>query len=174
MTKKQLLEDIQHLKRRIKKSEKSLNTVFKDVESVIESRDSRDLRFSRMPDIETKLKDDLYKFAGFRSICLKKGEIIFNFTSVKDKQKENTQAIQIFIKDGKGYVGKWVMPMMVDINYMLKNINIENLKNIPPFIKSCKYNIDCYTLRQEQFLSLKVCVIRIEFLKIFSAYTANR
>lgn len=111
---------------------------------------------SRTQNVQVDLQYDLYRFAGFRCVKFRRDEFIFNFTSTSEEQMDNTHAIQIFVKNKKGNLGKWVMPMSIDMNYLLSKTPIDNLKNITVFIKSCKHNVDCYTVRQEQFLSLKV------------------
>lgn len=131
---------------------------FKDAERAIEPQDSKISHFSKITNVEVQLQHDLYKFAGFQCVKFKRGETIFNFTSANEQQKDNTYAVQVFVKDGKGSLGKWVMPMLVDINKILTKIPIDKLKNLTAFMKNCKHNINCYTVRQEQFLSLKVCL----------------
>jgi len=118
------------------------------------SKDSSHL--GRIPNVEIDLRNDLYRFAGLHCIKFRRDEFVFNFTSTNGEQKDNTHAIQIFIKDGKGSLGKWVMPMSVDMNYILTKTPIDKLKNLTAFIKNCKHNADCYSVRQQQFLSLKV------------------
>lgn len=109
----------------------------------------------RIPNVEVDLQNDLYRFAGFYCVKSRRDEFIFNFTSTNAEQKD-TYAVQIFVKDRKGNLGKWVMPMSIDMNYILSKSPIDELKNITVFVKNCKHNVDCYTMRQEQFLSLKV------------------
>jgi hypothetical protein len=61
-----------------------------------------------------------------------------------------------------------MMPVSVDMNQMLTETPIDDLKNLTSFIKNCKHNIDCYVVRQEQFISLKVClhVVEIDSIRI--------
>ncbi|XP_071565111.1 uncharacterized protein [Temnothorax nylanderi] len=159
--KERLRREIQELKCIIKQCEWSLQTLrFKDVEERVTERPLQSLDVSsqtrnRVPNVEVDLQNDLYRFAGFRCVKFRRDEIIFNFISTNEKQKDNTHAVQIFIKDGKGNLGKWVMPMSIDMNYILSKTPIDQLKNLTAFIKNCKHNVDCYTVRQEQFLSLQ-------------------
>ncbi|XP_071647204.1 uncharacterized protein [Temnothorax longispinosus] len=159
--KERLLREIQELKCIVKQCEWSLQTLrFKDVEERVtkrslQSRDVSSRTRNSVPNVEVDLQNDLYRFAGFRCVKFRRDEIIFNFTSTNEKQKDNTHAVQIFIKDGKGNLGKWVMPMSIDMNYILSKTPIDQLKNLTAFIKNCKHNVDCYTARQEQFLSLQ-------------------
>lgn len=113
--------------------------------------------------VEVDLQNDLYNFAGFHCVKFRKDEVVFNFTSMSERQKKNIYAIQFFIKDGKARLGKWIMPMSIDMDDMLTKIPLDKLQNLTPFIKSCKHDIDCYIVRQEQFLSLKVylCIMRM-------------
>jgi len=59
------------------------------------------------------------------------------------------------------------MPVSVDMNQMLAETPIDDLKNLTSFIKNCKHNIDCYVVRQEQFMSLKVCLRVMEIDSIY-------
>lgn len=113
----------------------------------------------KMPNVEVDLQNDMYRFAGLHCVRARRDEYVFNFTSTNGEQEDNTQAVQIFIKDGKANLGKWVMPMSIDMNYILSKTPIDEIKNIKSFVKSCKHNVDCYIVRQEQFLSLKVCTV---------------
>lgn len=157
-------EDIQELRWIIEKAEWALEMwKFKDAERKIEPRDPKTSHFSRIMNVEVQLQNDLYKFAGFRCVKFKRAETIFNFTSASEQQKDNTYAAQILVKDGKGNLGKWVMPMSVDMNEILTKTPINKLKHLTAFMKNCKHNINCYTVRQEQFLTLKVgvCIINM-------------
>ncbi|XP_012531955.1 uncharacterized protein LOC105834201 [Monomorium pharaonis] len=162
--KKKLLREIQDLKCIIKQCEWSLQALrFKDVENRVtekppESSEVPSGISSTQQNAQVDLQTDMYRFAGFHCIKFRRDEFIFNFTSTNGERKDNTYAIQIFIKDKKAHLGKWVMPMSIDMNYLLSKTPIDNLKNLPAFIKSCKHNVDCYTERQEQFLSLKECI----------------
>lgn len=160
--KEKLLREIQELRCIIKQCEWSLQAMrFKDVEKHVTKRPVQETlevssHTGRMPNVDVDLQNDLYKFAGFRCVKFRRDEFIFNFTSTNTEQK-NTSAVQIFIKDRKGSLGKWVMPMSIDMNYILSKSPVDELTNIATFIKNCKHSVDCYTVRQEQFLSLKVC-----------------
>lgn len=158
--KTKLHQEIKELRSIIKQCEQSLQTRFKDIEDHVTKKPLQNLEtfltFNKILNVQVDLKNDLYRFAGFRCVKFRKNESIFNFTSTNEKQKDNTQAVQILVKDGKGKLGKWVMPVSIDINNILSKTPIDKLKNLSAFIKSCKHNVDCYTVRQEQFLSLKV------------------
>jgi hypothetical protein len=144
---------------------------FKDVEKRVAEKFPRvpeaPSRFSRTQNVQVDLQYDLYRFAGFQCVKFRRDECVFNFTSTNEDQKDNTNAVQIFIKDEKASLGKWVMPMSIDMNYLLSKTPIDNLKNLSAFIKSCKHNVDCYSVRQEQFLSLKVYFCLIKIINIY-------
>lgn len=151
-----MLQEIQELKSIIKQYEWNLQTLrFKDVEERLSRNPKASSNFGKT-NVEFDLQNNLYRFAGFHCVKFRRDEFVFNFTSTNEKQKDNTYAVQIFIKDGKGKLGKWIMPMSIDMNYMLSKMSIDELKNLTSFIKNCKHNVDCYSTRKEQFLSLKV------------------
>lgn len=173
--KEKLLREIKELKCIIEQCERELDTVrFAYVEEHVSELQSLETpSYPReIPNVEVDLQNDLYNFAGLRCVKFRRDEIIFNFTSTSEHQKENIYTVQIFIKDRKGYLGKWIMPMSIDMNDMLTKIPIDKLENLTPFIKSCKHDIDCYIIRQEQFLLLKVylCVMRMSNIKLYIIY----
>ncbi|XP_050450561.1 uncharacterized protein LOC126851043 [Cataglyphis hispanica] len=156
--KKKLLREIQELECIIQKCEWELETLrFANVEKHISESQSWETpsRSKEIPNVEVDLQNDLYNFAGLRCVKFRRDEIVFNFTSTNERQKKDIYAIQIFIKDRKGHLGKWILPMSINVNDMLTKIPIDKLENITSFLKSCKHDIDCYIVRQEQFLSLK-------------------
>lgn len=164
--KKKLLREIQELECIIQKCEWELETLrFANVEEHISESQSWETpsRSKEIPNVEVDLQNDLYNFAGLRCVKFRRDEVVFNFISTNEQQKEDIYAIQIFIKDRKGHLGKWILPMSIDVNDMLTKIPIDKLENITPFLKSCKHDIDCYIVRQEQFLSLKVylCIMKM-------------
>ncbi|KYM77309.1 hypothetical protein ALC53_12290 [Atta colombica] len=152
-----LRQEIKKLRNIIKQHEQNLQTRFKDIEDHMTKRPLQNLEtsltFSKL--LNVALKNDLYRFAGFRCVKFQKDESVFNFTSTNEKQTDNTQAVQIFIQDEKTKLGKWIMPVSININNILSKTPIDKLKKLTAFIKNCKHNVDCYTARQEQFLSLK-------------------
>ncbi|KYN35927.1 hypothetical protein ALC56_09718 [Trachymyrmex septentrionalis] len=154
--KTKLRQEIKELRNIIKQHERNLQTRFKEIENHLTKRPlETSLTFSKILNVKVTLKNDLYRFAGFRCVKFQKNESVFNFTSTNEKQTDNTQAVQIFVKDGKTELGKWVMPVSININNILSKTPIDKLKKLSTFIKNCKHNVDCYTARQEQFLSLK-------------------
>lgn len=174
--KKKLLQEIKDLKCLIEQCERKLDTVcFAEMEKHMpKSLSLRNPSYSRrMPNVEVDLQNELYNFFGFRCTKFRRDEMIFNFTSTSKYEKNDIYAMQIIIKNGKGELGKWVMPMSFDVNDMLTKIPIDKIKNIGPFLRSCKHNIDCYIARQDQFLSLKEHTSHIKHCSLNSnmAYT---
>lgn len=131
---------------------------FKDVEEWLSEPASLNASptVKNLPNVDADLQNDLYRFAGLNCVNIKRNEVTFNFASNEQQAKS---AVQLFFKDGKAHLGKWVMPMSIDMNEILTNKPIDNLKNVTPFVRTCKHYIDCYTVRQQQFLSLKVFLL---------------
>ncbi|XP_011251333.1 uncharacterized protein LOC105248302 [Camponotus floridanus] len=155
--KEKLLREIKDLKCIIEQCERELDTVrFENVEEHVSELQRETPSHPReISNVEVDLQNDLYNFAGLHCVKFRKDEVVFNFTSTSERQKKDIYAIQFFIKDGKAHLGKWIMPMSIDMDDMLTKIPLDKLENLTPFIKSCKHDIDCYIVRQEQFLSLK-------------------
>ncbi|XP_020290893.1 uncharacterized protein LOC109858236 isoform X2 [Pseudomyrmex gracilis] len=157
--KKKLLRQIRELNSIIEQCKWSLETLrFKNVEGRLNEPASLNVPSSlkNLPNVDVDLQNDLYRFAGLNCVNVHGNEVTFNFVSTSNEQEaKNKYAVQMFIKDGKGHLGKWVMPMSIDMSEILAKTPIDSLKNLNPFVRTCKHYIDCYTERQQQFLSLK-------------------
>ncbi|EZA57296.1 hypothetical protein DMN91_002763 [Ooceraea biroi] len=164
--KEKLLREIQELESIVKQCEWNLETTrFRDVEKrATELLSSKTIpRRSKIPNVEVDLQNDLYRFAGLQCAQYRRQELIFNFNSMKEQWEDSIYALQIFLKNGKASLGKWVMPMSIDMNHLLTQTPIDDMKNLTSFLKNCKHNIDCYGVRQEQFLSLKERLSRMKY-----------
>lgn len=137
-----------------------MNTLcFKDIEEHITKLQmpTTQLDFDKIPNVKADLQNEMYNLAGFNCVKYHRNEFVFNFTTINGLQEKNTYAVQIFIKNGKGFLGKWVMPMSINMNDILTKTPIDKIKNINVFLKNCQRHINCYVQRQEQYLKFKVC-----------------
>ncbi|XP_011148716.1 uncharacterized protein LOC105188782 [Harpegnathos saltator] len=168
--KKRLLKEIQELRCIIEQSEWSMEMLrFKDAEHLIKPPQNSNIsHLGRVPNVEVQLQNDLYKFAGLHCAKFRRSEVVFNFSSTDEHQKDNAYAVQILVKDGKSSLGKWVMPMSIDMNQILTKIPIDKPSNLTAFAKYCKHNINCYTTRQQQFLSLKEHTLHMKHCALYS------
>nr|XP_012214439.1 PREDICTED: uncharacterized protein LOC105667299 [Linepithema humile] len=165
--KQKLLQDIKELKYTIKQLELQDTLCFKDIEEhVTKLQIPRYNHLRRIPNIEADLQNELHNFAGFNCVKYHRNEIVFNFTTPNKLQENNTYAVQIFIKDGKSFLGKWVMPMSIDMNNILTKTPIDKIENINVFLKNCQHHINCYLERQEQYLKLKKHTSHIKHCKL--------
>lgn len=162
--KERLLREIRDLKSMIKEYEWNLETLrFKDVErhyaAELQSlKSKRPLRHRKIPNVEVELQNDLYRFGGLYCTQARRQELVFNFSSSRQQHKDNTYMVQILLKDEKASLGKWVMPMSIDMSEILEKTPLDNINTLSSFIKNCKHHVDCYAARKEQFELLKVCV----------------
>lgn len=101
------------------------------------------------------LKNDLYRFAGMH--CVKFDNPIVIEFSAGDKVASNSLfSIEILQTDDQYKLGKWVMPMSIDLNNILSKYSLDSPKNLKKLLKSCKHYIDCYIYRRKQYYDLKV------------------
>ncbi|XP_035738010.1 protein PFC0760c-like isoform X1 [Vespa mandarinia] len=100
------------------------------------------------------LRNDLYRFAGI--YCVKSDKPIVIEFSAGDKVTSNSLfSIEILQIDNQYKLGKWVMPLSIDLNDILSKYPLDNPNNLKSFLKSCKHYIDCYTYRRKQYYDLK-------------------
>lgn len=119
--------------------------------------DNKDAKF-HIPNVQTELCYELYRFVGLR--CrefVESSRLVFEICSTEQNVTENdVYAVEILINEnGRGKLGKWVLPMSIDVQEILSKYPINNL-NIKHFVKTCKHHVDCYFCRLKQFKELQV------------------
>lgn len=109
-------------------------------------------------DVEMILRRDLYRFSGMQ--CVKcNGSFVFEMFSTNHVSSNDTYAVEILIDDdGRGKLGKWILPMAVDVQNIMSRHPIDDLNNIKQFLRRCKYHVDCYICRAKQLEELRVCL----------------
>ncbi|XP_012219794.1 uncharacterized protein MAL8P1.12-like [Linepithema humile] len=124
--------------------------------------DNKDAKFRKIPDVQTELCYEFYQFAGMQCVNCE-GGFVFEFSSTENFSKNDLYAVEILIDDnGRGKVGKWVLPMSIDISEILSRYPIDDLNSIKHFLKSCKHHIDCYMNRKEQAEKLQNLLLEIK------------
>ncbi|XP_076672141.1 uncharacterized protein LOC143371128 [Andrena cerasifolii] len=113
-----------------------------------------------IPNVNIKLQSELYRYSGLYCVEFSHGEHIFNFSPLNRYDKGNTFVVQILNKQNVGTLGKWIMPMSIDLDDLVSEFSISNLKNVPRFVRTCKHYIDCYVMRCQQFNALKDSICR--------------
>ena len=116
----------------------------------------------QVPNINIKLQSELYRYSGLYCVEISHKQYIFNFSPLNRYDKGNTFAVQILNKKNVGTLGKWIMPMSVDLNDLISEFPISKLKNIPRFVRTCKHYINCYMIRCQQFNALKDSICQIQ------------
>ena len=116
----------------------------------------------RVPNINIKLQSELYRYSGLYCVEFLHEQYIFKLSPLNRYDKKNTFAVQILNKKNVGTLGKWIMPMSVDLDDLISEFPISKLKNVPRFVRTCKHYIDCYMIRCQQFNALKDSVCEIQ------------
>ncbi|XP_050455924.1 uncharacterized protein LOC126853866 [Cataglyphis hispanica] len=118
------------------------------------THDSEAVRF-HIPDVQTELCHELYRFVGLRCRDIdQNSRFVFEINSTE--QNNEQYAIEILIdENGCGKLGKWVLPMFINVQEILSQYPIDNLNNVKYFLKSCKHHVDSYLCRLKQFKELQ-------------------
>lgn len=119
-------------------------------------RDNKEAISSKIPDAQKELCYELYRFAGLRCVY-SEGDFVFEISSTNNVTKNDLYAIEILTDDnGRGKLGKWMLPMSINVSEILSRYPIDDLNNIKHFVRSCKHHVDCYVCRKEQVDKLQV------------------
>lgn len=164
--KNKLKKQIEQLKSLILQIECSLDILkFKNTKCVFHSNLVNNLSTDEVPNINLQLKSELYRYSGFYCVKFSEEKYIFNFSPLSKYDRKNIFAVQILNNQKKGTLGKWVMPMGIDLNDLIFDFPITELRKIPHFLKICKQHIDSYFIRQTQYTAL---MVYINLLNLFS------
>ena len=186
--KKDSEKDRDEMKRRLMKQIKELKSIILEMEwssDIVKFGKTKPAYDSNIPEApinkdiykvsntNVKLQSELYRYSGLYCVESSNEQHIFNFSPLNKYDKENTFAVQILNKQNVGTLGKWIMPMSVDLDDLISEFSISNLKNVPRFVRTCKHYIDCYIIRRQQFNALKdsTCQIRNCTLQTNLGYT---
>ncbi|XP_034187469.2 uncharacterized protein LOC117607641 isoform X1 [Osmia lignaria lignaria] len=154
--KSKLRKQIENLKFLIYQTECNLGiSKFSNTECcIVESEVSNPVSPKKILNIDAQLESALYKYSSFYCVKYTKQECVFNFSSLNKCDKKNTFAVQILMNKEKITLGKWLMPMPIDLIDLMLELSIKELKDLPYFFKTCKHYNDCYFMRHEQFVAL--------------------
>ncbi|KAG7213300.1 hypothetical protein KM043_002599 [Ampulex compressa] len=164
-----LKTEIEQLKSLITRLEHNVKIPkFGDIKNITNPETDNILLSNKIPNVDIKIQNELYKYAGLYSSKCTKNEFVFKFRPSNRRDKDDTFAVQFFIQNGTATLGKWVMPMSVDMNNLASEIPIDKLKNVTPFLRACKHHIDCYWMRHKQFEALKSITSEIKNCTVHS------
>ncbi|XP_012147434.1 uncharacterized protein LOC100876775 [Megachile rotundata] len=167
--KNKLKKQTEQLKSIIYEMECSLGvTRFSNANCIIDSQTPKSTTSGKIPNVDIKLKSELYKYSGFYCTKCTKHEYVFHFSSSNHYDKKNNFGVQLFKKRDKVTLGKWVMPMPINLSALMSELSINHVAHVPNFLKKCKYYIDCYFIRHKQFSVLMDTVSRIKNCKLQS------
>ncbi|XP_017760066.1 PREDICTED: uncharacterized protein LOC108550743 [Eufriesea mexicana] len=160
--KQRLKEQIHQLKSIILQMEWNLDMIkFGNTKCVFPSSTSSDLN-TKIPDVNIQLETELHKYSGLHCVKFSAEEYVFHFTPPNKYDRENIFAVQILNNQGKGTLGKWVMPMGIDLNDIVSEYPITDLRNIPNFLRICKQHVNAYFVRQQQYIILMNTLSRLK------------
>lgn len=121
-----------------------------------------------MLDMRTEMRSDLYRFIGIRCTNCKH-RFVFEIANTDGVTWSDPYVVEILIDEyGRGKLGKWILPMSVDVQEILSQYPIDDLNNIRQFLKSCKHHVDCYICRAEQLKKLQVIRAKLWNFKLFA------
>lgn len=109
-------------------------------------------------DVQTELCHDIYQFAKVQCISFKRdSRFVFEISNSEYVMKNYLYTMEILVdNNGRGKLGKCVLPDFINVHNILWQYPIDNLNNVKYFLNSCKHNIDCYFYRLKQINELKV------------------
>lgn len=160
MQKKKLKREIFELKTMIARVERQNNDVtrFGELASMgltLPTDNAREIQTStRLPDVDSLFAREICTYLGFYCAKVTRNEYVFNFAG--SESGDETFSVQIQSNAGEVSLGKWVMPMSVDMKKIHEKTPIESLGMVKPFLKNCKHHVDCYRVRKKQFDEFKV------------------
>ncbi|XP_017798070.1 PREDICTED: uncharacterized protein LOC108579130 [Habropoda laboriosa] len=153
--KSRLKKQIDQLKSIILEIEWNLNILkFGKIECTFHPDTTDGLTIDNIPDVDIQLGSQLYRYAGLYCVKFSKEKYVFHFSCSNKYAKEDIFAVEILNNQDQGTLGKWLMPMAIDLEYLVSEVPIDNLKNVPHFLRTCKHYIDCYYIRHEQYTTL--------------------
>ncbi|XP_017878792.1 uncharacterized protein LOC108624185 [Ceratina calcarata] len=124
---------------------------------------------TQVQDINILLEHQLRELSGFSCAKFTRDEHVFHLSCSNKSSKKDMYAVQIINTKGKWSLGKWTMPMGIDLDYLVSQNPINEVKNIPRFLKLCKLHLDAYCMRHEQYIALKDIVSRTKNCKLQSS-----
>ncbi|XP_070162498.1 putative histone-lysine N-methyltransferase 1 [Polyergus mexicanus] len=127
--------------------------------------DNEAARF-HITDVQTELCYELYRFVGLRCREFdRNSRLVFEINNTVTKN--DPYAIEILIdENGRGKLGKWVLPMSTNVQEILSQYPIDNLNNVKHFLKSCKHHVDSYLCRLKQFEELQDLLSGIKNIRV--------
>ncbi|XP_014486239.1 PREDICTED: uncharacterized protein LOC106750421 isoform X2 [Dinoponera quadriceps] len=119
-----------------------------------------------LPDVRTELCCDFYRFAGIRyTRC--DSTFVFEMSGTDKVTRSGLYAVEILTdNNGCGKLGRWALPMSVDVQKILLQHPIDDLNNMRQFVKSTKHHVDCYVCRAKQLEELQSSLAEIENARV--------
>ncbi|XP_046827436.1 uncharacterized protein LOC124427980 [Vespa crabro] len=154
-----LEKEIEDLKLTVRQLQQKLKIVkLNNIKENLISNSRNNFAGTSNQDVSTNVNYELYRYSGLYCVHSARNEYLIGFNSSWKEQKQNLFAIQLLKRGKKIQIGKWVMPMSVDINQLLSEVSLNTIYNIIPFVQNCKHHCNCYIFRLQQYQELKSSV----------------
>ncbi|KAF7992775.1 hypothetical protein HCN44_005119 [Aphidius gifuensis] len=166
--KQQLIDEIKQLKELISDTEYALSLKEKDNQIT----DNDDLnkepnkRQYKVKNWQYIYHHELDKLAGLYCQKSINNEYVFCFDVSSSGNSDSVFAVQFFINDGKGTIGKYIMPSIDTMDLIIAETPIDQLSGIIPFLNNCKRHLDCFANRRKQYNELQKYTLNLKNIKV--------
>lgn len=164
-----LEKEIEDLKLTIKQLQQKLNiTKLINMKKISTSKSKDNLTVTSNMPMNTDY--EMWRYSGLYCMQSTDNGYVIGFNSSWKGQKQNLFVTELLKQDDKINIGKWVMPMSVDINQLLSEVPLDTMNNVIPFVKNCKRHCDCYMFRLQEYQAFKVFITINILLKNITMY----
>lgn len=151
---KKLEKEIEDLKDLVKQLQEKLKTVrLNNIKEGINNQNT--VADTNKQVVPINLNHELYRYSGLYCAHTTATKHVIGFSLFWEQQKENLYAIEFVKLNRKIQIGKWVMPMSVDIKQLSSEVTLDTIADIVPFARNCKLHVDCYMMRLQQYQQFK-------------------
>ncbi|XP_015587989.1 uncharacterized protein LOC107264346 [Cephus cinctus] len=152
--KKKLKDEINELKDLMYQMQCNMKiSQFKEIQKLNDLDDSFSIGspiIQNMFNGEIDLQNDLYRYMGL--YCTRFSEsYTFKFITTSISTKNDVNTVHIINENGVGKLGKSIMPFSIDMNEILQETPIEDMSNIPLFLRNCKRKLHYHYFRMKQY-----------------------
>ncbi|XP_011171005.2 uncharacterized protein LOC105203798 [Solenopsis invicta] len=115
-------------------------------------------------DVQTELCRNISQFAKVQCIDFERNSrFIFEISNPGNITRNDSYTMEVLIDgDGRGKLGKCVLPDFINVTDILWRYPIDDLNNVKHILKTCQLNIDCYFRRLKQVIELKNLFLKIQ------------
>ncbi|XP_015173588.1 PREDICTED: uncharacterized protein LOC107064910 [Polistes dominula] len=149
---KELEKKIKDLRDVVKQLQEKLRvTRFKNIKGTNSQNTLVDKKKQIVP---IDINHELYRYSGLYCAQVVATKFIIGFSSFLKHQEEKF-AIEFIFQNKTIRVGKWIMPMSVDMKQLLSEVSLNTVEDLHPFLRNCKLHVDSYIMRLQQYQTFK-------------------